>query len=183
MHRIDSRLVIAVGFASVAISAHMFASFTLEVGVTEFMIAIFFNGMGVGFIFVPVTTISFATLPPHLRTEGSTLTALFRSYGAGIGISVMISVLSRTSVIAHAELTEVVNPYNPLMRAPYLPEYWNIATETGRMALEHEIMRQASSIGFLNDFNLLLWGSLLSIPLLLLLRPERTAQDSAKSAA
>jgi MFS transporter, DHA2 family, multidrug resistance protein len=175
MKRFDARLVIAFGFANVAFSAYLFSKFTLDVGVAEFIFAIFFNGAGVGLIFVPLTAIAFITLPPHLRTEGSTLTSLFRVYGAGIGISVMVSVLSRTSVIAHAELTEAVNPYNPLMRAPFLPEHWNIFTDTGRMALEQEISRQASSIGFLNDFNLLLWGALLSMPLLFLLRTKAPA--------
>jgi MFS transporter, DHA2 family, multidrug resistance protein len=183
MRWFDSRLVIALGFANVAFSAYLFSTFTLDVGVLEFVIAIFFNGAGVGLIFVPLTTIAFITLPGHLRTEGSTLTSLFRVYGAGIGISVMVSVLSRTSVVAHAELTEAVNLYNPLMRAPYLPDHWNIMTETGLMALEHEISRQASSIGFLNDFNLLLWGALLSIPLLLLLRTKGPVHDKAGSAA
>jgi DHA2 family multidrug resistance protein len=175
MRRFDSRLVIAFGFVNVAFSAYLFSKFTLDVGVAEFIFAIFFNGAGVGLIFVPLTAISFITLPPHLRTEGSTLTSLFRVYGAGIGISVMVSVLSRTSVIAHAELTEAVNPYNPLMRAPFLPEHWNIFTDTGRFALEQEISRQASSIGFLNDFNLLFWGALISIPMLLLLRNKAPA--------
>ncbi|MEE2968720.1 MAG: DHA2 family efflux MFS transporter permease subunit [Pseudomonadota bacterium] len=175
MRRFDSRLVIAFGFLNVAFSSYLFSTFTLDVGVAEFVFAIFFNGAGVGLIFVPLTAISFITLPPHLRTEGSTLTSQFRVYGAGIGISVMVSVLSRTSVIAHAELTEAVNPYNPLMRAPFLPQHWTILTDTGRLALEQEISRQASSIGFLNDFNLLLWGSLISIPMLLLLRNKAPA--------
>jgi MFS transporter, DHA2 family, multidrug resistance protein len=183
MRWLDSRLVIALGFACVAFSAYLFSTFTLDVGVPDFVFAIFFNGMGVGLVFVPLTTISFATLPSELRTEGSTLTSLFRVYGSGIGISVMISVLSRTSSISHAQLSEVVNPYNPLMRAPFLPEHWNIATETGRMALNFEISRQASAIGFLNDFNLLLWGALISIPLLLLLRTRGTPRAGAKSAA
>ncbi len=183
MRWFDSRLVIAFGFANVAFSAYLFSTFTLDVGVMEFVIAIFFNGAGVGLIFVPLTTIAFITLPGHLRTEGSTLTSLFRVYGAGIGISVMVSVLSRTSVVAHAELTEAVNLYNPLMRAPYLPDHWNIMTETGRMALEHEISRQASSIGFLNDFNLLFYGALLSIPLLLLLRTRGPGKNKAGETA
>jgi hypothetical protein len=56
------------------------------------------------------------------------------------------------------------------MRAPFLPEYWNLATPAGRAALEIEISRQAQAIGFVNDFNMLMIGAMLSIPLVLLLR-------------
>ena len=94
--RMDPRLQIAIGFASTAYSAWLFSTFTTDVGIWMFVFAAFFNGIGIGLIFVPLTAVSFWTLAEHLRTEASTFTSLFRNYGSGIGVSIVISVLSRT---------------------------------------------------------------------------------------
>ena len=166
---IDPRAVIIFGFACVAYSAWMLAGFTNEVGVWDFAIAAFFNGIGIGAIWVPLTTVSFWTLPSHLRTEASTLTSLFRNYGSGIGISVVISVLSRSQATTHAHLAERASPYADAMQDPWLPSQWDIFTNDGLMALQAEISRQALAIGFLNDFNLIFYGAVFSIPLVMLM--------------
>ena len=167
---IDGRWVIAFGFGCVAYSAHEFSNFTMDVSIGAFVFATMFNGMGIGLIFVPLTTITFETLPIQYRTEASTLTSLFRNYGSGVGISVMVSILSRTSTSSHAVMTEHITPYRDAMQAPFLPEHWSLSSPGGRVELEIEIARQAEAIGFLNDFNALMIGAALSIPLVLLLK-------------
>ncbi len=179
----DSRLIIAAGFGSVAYSSWLLSTFTLDVGIWDFVFAVYFNGFGVGLIWVPLTALSFETLAPRYRTEGSTLTSLFRVYGAGIGISIMVSVLSRTSAITHSQLSENITPYNRLMQTPFLPEHWDLGTAVGRLALDGEIARQAATIGFLNDFYLLFIGAALSMPLVMLLRTSGPASKRAAAAA
>lgn len=169
----DSRLIIAVGFASVAFSAWQFSTFTPDVDQAEFVITTLFNGFGIGLIWVPLTTIAFTTLEPKYRTEASTLTSLFRNYGAGIGVSAVMSVLSRSRAVAHAELTESLTPYAKNLHPPILPHYWDLSTAAGRAAMNMEIGRQALAIGFINDFVLICVGGLVSIPLILLLRTGR----------
>ena len=56
------------------------------------------------------------------------------------------------------------------MQAPFLPEHWSLSIRGGRVELEIEIARQAAAIGFLNDFNALMIGAVLCIPLVLLLK-------------
>lgn len=175
---VDPRAVIISGFACVAYSAWMLSTFTTDVGLWSFVVAGFFNGIGIGAIWVPLTTVSFWTLPAHYRTEASTLTSLFRNYGSGIGVSVVISVLTRSQSTAHSHMTEHVTPYAESLQQPGLPGEWDILTNEGLMALQDEIARQALSIGFLNDFNLILYGAILSIPLVMLLaRGPRTAES------
>ncbi len=166
---LDPRLVIWIGFMCVAYSAWTLSNSTTDVGYATFAIAGFFNGAGIGLIYVPLTTVSFWTLPVQYRTEASTLSSLFRNYGSGIGVSIVISLLSRSQKETHAYLTERISPFNEVLQAPWLPEYWSIDTVQGLAALETEITRQALSIGFLNDFNLILVGAFLSMPLILLL--------------
>lgn len=180
--KMDPRLQIAFGFGSTAYSAWCFSTFTPDVGIWPFIVAAFFNGIGIGMIFVPLTAVSFWTLAPNLRTEASTLTSLMRNYGSGIGVSIVISVLSRSQITAHAYMAERVSPYNEAMQPPWLPEFWDIATSSGLAMLEREISRQALAIGFLNDFHLIMIGALLSIPAVFLLSTRRQHPSAAESA-
>lgn len=177
--RVDPRVQIAFGFASTAYSAWCFSTFTPDVGIWPFIGAAFFNGIGIGMIFVPLTAVSFWTLPGHLRTEASTLTSLLRNYGSGIGVSIVISVLSRSQITAHAYLAERVSPYNDAMHPPFLPPQWDIQTTAGLAALEREISHQALAIGFLNDFHLIMVGALLCVPAVFLLSTRRERPAAA----
>tara|TARA_B100000686_G_scaffold131180_1_gene138185 strand:- start:5292 stop:6761 length:1470 start_codon:yes stop_codon:yes gene_type:complete len=167
--RMDPRIQIAIGFASTAYSAYLFSTFTTEVGIWPFIIAAFFNGIGIGMIFVPLTAVSFWTLPAKFRTEASTFASLFRNYGSGIGVSIVISVLSHSQRTSYAYLSERTNPYNEVMKAPWLPTQWDIHTQNGLYFIDIEISRQALTIGFLNDFRLILIGALISVPLVFLI--------------
>ncbi len=167
--RMDPRLQIAIGFASTAYSAWLFSTFTTDVGIWAFIFAAFFNGIGIGMIFVPLTAVSFWTLPASLRTEASTFTSLLRNYGSGIGVSIVISVLSRTQSTSYAYLAERTSPYSEVMQPPHLPTEWDIFTVDGLLLLDSEVTRQAMAIGFLNDFQLIFIGALISVPLVMLL--------------
>lgn len=168
-NKVDPRGVIIFGFLCVAFSAWRLSNFTIDVGIWDFIIAAFFNGIGIGAIWVPLTAVSFWTLPSNLRTEASTFTTLFRNYGSGIGVSVVICILSRSQSTAHAHLTERVNPYSDIMQSPILPDQWNLFTIDGLRLLDTEIARQAMAIGFFNDFYFIMLGALASIPLVILL--------------
>ncbi len=176
--KMDPRLQIAIGFASTGYSAWLFSTFTTDVGIWAFIFAAFFNGIGIGLIFVPLTAVSFWTLLPSLRTEASTFTSLLRNYGSGIGVSIVISVLSRSQSTSHAYMTERASPYNEIMQSTALPSQWDIFSVDGLRLLDAEIGRQALAIGFLNDFYLILIGSIIVVPMVMLL--TRGENDKAK---
>jgi DHA2 family multidrug resistance protein len=181
--RMDPRTQIALGFASTAYSAYLFSTFTPDVGIWAFIFAAFFNGIGIGMIFVPLTAVSFWTLPVSLRTEASTFTSLMRNYGSGIGVSIVMTVLSRTQSTSHAYMAERINPYSEAMQAPWLPEQWDILTNDGLAMLNVEVNRQAMALGFLNDFTLIMVGALISMPLVFLLARSREDKPGPARAA
>ncbi len=96
VRHIDGRLVTALGFGCVAISSYSLSTFSADVELMDVTIAAFFNGLGIGFVWVPLTVIAFETLPPRFRTEASTLTSLARNYGSGVGVSIVVAILVRT---------------------------------------------------------------------------------------
>ncbi len=166
----DGRLVAALGFGAVAFSSHLLSTFPADVGLDAVTFAAFVNGLGIGFVWVPLTVICFETLPRRYRTEASTLTSLVRNYGSGVGVSVVAAVLSRTRAVSYGEIAARVHPYGEATQPPLLPPQWDYHSHAGRLALDGEIFRQAQAIGFTNDFHLLTLAALATIPLLAFLR-------------
>lgn len=172
--RVDPRLLILFGLSCTAFSLWEMTGFTAAVDRSTILVTGMTQGFGLGFIFVPLSTITFATLPPHLRTEAASLFSLVRNVGSSVGISVVTVVLSQSTQINHANLAEQVNPFNPMFRAPWLPDGWSLTEPSGLATIDAAISAQASTIAYLNDFRLMMWVTLAAIPMLLLLRRPRT---------
>src|SRR5262249_14785097 len=141
------------------------------------------QGLGLGFIFVPLSTLTFATLKPQQRTEAAGLFSLMRNIGSSIGVSAVTSLLAQYTQINHANLAEHVSPYNPQIQAGTPPAPWDPSTTSGLAALDAEVNRQAVTIGYLNDFRLMMYMMLVAMPLLLLLRSSRRAPPAEETAA
>jgi DHA2 family multidrug resistance protein len=75
------------------------------------------QGLGLGFIFVPLSTITFATLRPQWRNEGTAMFSLMRNIGSSIGISVMVTLLARNTQANHALLAGSLTPFNTALQA------------------------------------------------------------------
>ncbi len=174
MGKIDTRFLILTGLTLTSFSLWRMGHFNLDV--TEYMLVEsgVIQGLGFGLIFVPLSTMTFSTLAPHLRTEAAAMFSVMRNIGSSIGISIVTALLSRNSQINHASIGEHVSIYNPLMHAPYLPESWSLETVTGLSALDAEVSRQAASIAYIDDFVLMMWVTLCAAPLLMLFRKPRS---------
>jgi DHA2 family multidrug resistance protein len=111
--------------------------------------------------------LTFATLSPTLRNEGTAVFSLMRNLGSSIGISVVEMLLTRNTQIMHATLAEHVTPMSAAVLAQQVLPY---ATAHGAVGLNALVTRQAAMIAYNNDFQLMLILSIAAIPLVLLLR-------------
>ena len=168
--RADPRALIATGFALIAVSAYLLTLINSDIGALDFALLTWFNGFGAGLIWTPMITLMFSTLLPAHRTEGSTLVNLTRGYGSGVGISIGAVVLTRSTAVSYAELTETITPYNEVLRLPQAINAWNLESTSSLAALEIEILKQATTIGVLNTFILVAIVAALVAPLVLLLK-------------
>lgn len=168
--RIDPRLLLGFGFTCASVSLAEMARFTPEVSEATLIRVGMIQGFGLGFLFVPLTTLTFSTLPAELRNQGTAMYSLMRNLGASIGIAVVIFLLVRDTQVIHAGIVQHVNPFNPALRMPGVAELWNLETVAGRMALSEEVFRQARAIAYSRDFGRLSILALAAIPFTLLLR-------------
>jgi DHA2 family multidrug resistance protein len=173
--RIDIRLIMAGGFGLTALSLAQMAGYTLTIGMSSVVWPGIIQGLGLGFIFVPLTTAAFSTLESHLRTEGTTIYSLVRNIGSSFGISIVQTLLTENTQVAHSSLVQHINVYNPFIRAPYLPSPYGLHSSAGLAALNAEITRQAGMIAYIDDFKLMMIVALLAMPFLLLIRVPKHA--------
>ena len=170
MGRMDPRMIIILGGACTSFSLWLMTYFTVDVSQATITWVGFLQGMGLGYIFVPLSTIAFLTLEPALRTEGSAIYSLVRNIGSGIGISVVVTALADNIQRNHAVLSENITPYNHLLDWGLLPQIWSTQTTSGLTALDGQVMKQAVQLAYLQDFRLIMWMTLIIVPLALMLR-------------
>jgi|GEM_PF-6722117 len=128
------------------------------------------QGFGLGFVFVPLSTIAYATLPAQYRAEGVSVFSLSRNMGSSVGISVVMAVLSRNMATNHAYLTVNITSEKLSIGLSQVPHTMLDNTSGMLLMLDAEVTRQAATIAYLNDFKLMMWVVLAAAPLVLLLR-------------
>jgi DHA2 family multidrug resistance protein len=138
------------------------------------------QGVGLGFIFVPLSVVTLSTLAPERRAEGAGLYSLSRNIGSSIGISVVNSLLTRNTQVNHAEIVRNVTSVNRTFEDLAISQFWDPISAAGRTALDAMITRQAQIIAYMDDYKLLMIATLAAIPLLIIFqKPPRTvATDS-----
>lgn len=173
---VDPRVLLAVGLALAAWSTHMMSGFSLAMDEQMVVVSGFLQGVATGIIFVPLSTIAFATLRPEMRNEGAAMFTLIRSIGSAVGISVLQFITIRNASIVHARLVEGVRPDNPRL-AQAMPGV-DFSSASSLLRLNDEITRQASMVSYIDAFHLLFIAGLILMPLILLMRPTRSAVSS-----
>lgn len=177
---ITPRYLIMIGLMLIAITMWQMTKFTINVTQVMIIWTGFFQGFGLGFIFVPMSTLAFATLDPLLRTEATSIFGLVRTIGSSIGISIVMAQLASNLQREHAFLTEHITLFNPLLQHSSIAQFWDIHTSQGLALLESEVTRQALQLAYADDFRLIFILALLAMPAALLLRsPEQS--DAASS--
>jgi DHA2 family multidrug resistance protein len=173
--KIDTRIILLTGLCLNAVALWQMTQFDLSMNSTPFIISGIIQGFGIGLIFVPLSTLAFATVAPHLRAEGSSVFTLIRNLGAAVGISIMQGLMVANTQAMHESIAGQVNPSDPAIAAAMAGRL-DLSTQAGLSALNGEITRQATMVAYIDDFQLMLILTLLCIPMLLLMRqPKRKA--------
>jgi DHA2 family multidrug resistance protein len=169
INAIGPRRVLVIGVAFSVLALWTMAHFDLTMTAAPIMTSGVIQGLGTGLLFAPLNTLAYVSLNPVHRTEGTIVNTMARSLGSSLGISLIQASLTRSSALAHARLAERIVGGDPVTAAT-LPPIMNPATETGILALNGEVTRQAAMIGYDVIFAWMALGTLLLLPLLMLMR-------------
>jgi len=168
--KVDTRFLLGTGLGLTAWSFYAMTGWTPDVSQTTIIIVGVIQGIGLGFIFVPLSVVTLSTLSSELRAEGAGLYSLSRNIGSSVGISVVNALLTRNTQVNHAEIVQHVTAVNRIFSNPTIAQFWNPLTAPGRAALDAMITQQAQIIAYIDDYKLLMIATLAVIPLLIVFR-------------
>ena len=169
MKLIETRYLILVGLLLAGGTLYYMTGFSLDTTQEMIVVSSIIQGIGLGLLFVPISTAAFLTLPGHLRNAGTSILTLVRNIGSSIGISMVIADLTSKTTEMHARLAESVTPFNGALQMPDVHSILNTSTEMGRAMIDGIVTQQAAMIAYLNDFKLLMILTLGMIPLVLII--------------
>jgi DHA2 family multidrug resistance protein len=178
MKRFDARLLLFAGLSISAFALWQMMHYTIVLSESDIVWPGVIQGFGLGFVFVPLSALTFSTLTPGLRADGTATYSLMRNIGSSIGISIVQTLLTRGTQVSHADLAANITAFNPAMQ-PMLAS----GSHMSMAVLDRGITQQAEMIAYLNDFKLMFVATLLAIPLLMLIRAPMLHSGASNSQA
>jgi DHA2 family multidrug resistance protein len=180
--KIDARWMVGSGLLIAAYSLWQMSHWSLEMGMQPVIISGVVQGLGMGLIFIPLHTMAFATIAPQHRTDGSSLLNLLRSIGASVGISVVTTLLGANIQTSHEDMAAHITNSSVSLIDASTADRFGIVGDTALAMVNAEINRQAAMVAYVDDFWLMMWITLASVPLVMLLRPPKPGAEKASMA-
>lgn len=179
---VDPRILIATGLGLTAWSLHVMTGFSPDMDSRLIIESGIVQGIGMGLVFVPLSTVAFATIAPQFRADATALFSLVRNIGSSIGISVVTFLLTRNVQVNHAELAATVTPTAPQVQA-LMPLASSFPAGTALGVVDGLVNVQALMIGYLNNFLFMMWVTIAALPAVLLLRRPKRGGGAGAAAA
>lgn len=182
INRLDPKYLVLAGLALSAAGSYMMGWLTPQADSFWIVVPSMVQGLGMGMIFVPLSTLAFATLPPEQTDYGSGIFNLSRTIGSSIGISIASTILTHSIAIARNDLAGDLVPSNPNLLAwlqrlglgPNSPEAAGL--------LARHLGTQSLLLGFIHTFVFIAASFLLLAPMVLMLRKNREGAEDGEAA-
>jgi len=177
INKVDTRLLIAVGWVISGVSLLWMTDFYLDVSFRHMMWLRVLQQAGLAFLFVPINTLAFRDVPREKTNNASALINLARNYGGSIGISFTSTLLTRREQFHQSRIVEHLQNMNPAY-PDYAHQVGNMFgsgpdTTTTLAGIYQQAVQQATLLSYLDDFKILGLMALALLPLLLLVKPGK----------
>jgi DHA2 family multidrug resistance protein len=156
---------------------------TLDVGYWNFFWALIWQGIGMGLLFIPLTTVTNDPIPVERMGNATSIFNLMRNIGASIGISMVQTIQTRHQQVHVNDLTANITPSSLQaqglvngMKSMMMTQGGADPATAQRMAsgaIENMIRQQAAIMSFNDVFWLLAIIFLGMLPLIFLMRPPK----------
>ena len=168
--KVDARILVGAGMLASAAGSWAMTRYSLEISTFWIIWPAFLQGLGLGLIFVPLSTIAYTTLDRTRMAEAAGIYSLVRTIGAAVGISIVTTLLARESQVVWNELGAHITKFNPAVK-DYLSSLHLPVNDPHSMAvIAAQIGQQAEMAAILDVFKLTAWVFLAMLPIVLLLR-------------
>jgi len=183
INRVDPRALIITGIVIFTIGSYQTTQYSLVMGIGWVIMPMILQGLGLGMVFIPLSTLAFSTLPERFAAEAAGMFSLLRTIGSGIGVSVVVTVLTSHAQIAWHNLGEKLQPFNPAL-TPYLSQLGlNEQSPQAAAVLAGELARQSQMIGFLDAYIFVTVAFAAMTPLVFIMKNSQASTTSTNTVA
>jgi DHA2 family multidrug resistance protein len=174
---IDGRLLMAFGFALLSYSTWLLGQINLAIGMGSVVMPNVVSGLAMGFIFVPLTTMTLSRLPKQEMGNATGIYNLMRNIGGSIGIATVTTMLVRGAQAHQNYLVANAGVGNPIagglvrgLQADLFSQGADMVTAQHKAVgmLYRSVQQQAALMAYMDNFRLMAFLALLCVPMLLL---------------
>jgi DHA2 family multidrug resistance protein len=186
--KFDQRKLLGVGLVASAYAMWSLSRFSLDVASVDFWWPLLIQGAALGFVFVPLTTITNGTIPNERMGNATSLFNLMRNIGASIGIASVETLQFRNQQKHIATLSAHVYPENSAahklfesLKALFMGQGSSAATATQQayQSMWGMVQRQAAMLSYNDTFFFMALMFVAMIPFLFLLRKPKGKAGAA----
>lgn len=187
-NKVSPKLTLACGLLVNAYAVYLMSQFTLGIDFNTALWSRVVLGIGMGFVFIPLTNLTLSTIPKEKMANATAIFNLLRNLGGSFGVAFVTTMLERRAQFHQARLAEHLSPLDPayqyfLEQGKQLLGWRGLhgpMSEQGALAVLYQgLVRQANMLSF-NDVFFILAALLLGLlPLILLLRKGAGAGPGA----
>src|SRR2546428_11560841 len=143
-----------------------------------------------GFIFVPLTTVTMSRIPKQELGNATSLFNLMRNLGGSVGIATIATMLSRNTQAQYNVLGAHVSAFDvhartllEQMRAGFIARGMDVTTATraAYAALSGMVSQQAVMVAFVQLFRVLALVFAVVIPLVFIMRRPKAGQPAVSA--
>ena len=171
--KIDTRILVSFGFTVFGICSLTWGHLNTQISPHTLDVPIIISGFALGFVFVPLSTISLGALKPTEVGNGSGLFNLLRNVGGSVGISIVNTILARHQQLHRTELSRnlVTTSHNLQQRLAQLTQTLTHTygpAEAARRVygmVEATLTQQAILWSFVDDLRYMAFACFCCVPL------------------
>ncbi len=181
--RINPKPILAFGIAVAAFSVHLMAQFNLSADFSTIFWPRVVLGLGMGFLFVPLTTVTMSSIRKEEMGNATGIFNLLRNLGGSFGVAFITTILARRAQFHQFRLVEHLTPFdrNLQLAVPQISQtlqdlgFVSPLPGQGSLSLIYsQLIRQASMLSFNDAFHILSIMMVFILPLVLLMKRGRS---------
>jgi MFS transporter, DHA2 family, multidrug resistance protein len=181
----DPRKLLGIGLVGAALSLYALGALNLGIGYWDIFWPQFFQGLSMGFVFVPLTTVTMSQIPRQELGNATSIFNLMRNLGGGIGIASVATMLSRNTQTQYNIMGAHVSAFDmhtrmliDQIRTGLMSRGIDFATATNAAYAELSgiVSKQAVMVAFVQLFRILALVFAIVVPLVFLMKRPRSGQ-------
>jgi len=154
-----------------------------DTGADNFFWMLIVRGMGMGMLFIPITTLSLSTLKGQQIGQGAAFTGMMRQLGGSFGVALITTFMAHQTIVHRSDLVSNLNTNSAVvqqrihgLQASYMTKGMtsNVALNSAYQTLDYMVSKQAAVLSYMDVFLYLGLMFLICVPFVLVVKGKST---------